>query len=1006
MDSANTDLAIEDAATSLEKRIAEGTRQLAFINRHADDPRLRIIVESLYRHQVMQGEGGIPDLEKGRNDLGRLYLSLARTQEERQFAALSRLVWLLNSFSGVTRDARQLWLYKLEGLGKNLSLEALAGTKEFHFTTYQCPGLAETWAEMDIGFAAIAAAATGTAATLRLYGPKSASLNKHLQGKSPDELAMLYEARKSLAESMNIQAIKIDVPELPKKLATARAILELGYFSSSVEMDDYFVDYLMQRRDRLARVVPEQTHEIWQYASRKLTSNDYARAKRLLQEPIAQFGLKTLEAEGVTDIADIILRVNELKDPKQSGKKSSEIWKKLLPSELPAQLIAGVSEVKRDFGKLDYDAKKPWLMYFTGEIMEILKPLIENPATAFVKFGILPERHWDDTVYGILRNPQMLADAFWFFDGVPPRQKTEGDFSIGHGVFASVFQGDFSISPKSYSVAENKQLTDIPSYPSYGIPANQLFTDEIPLISDTLEKLAEKFSLMGSYNPDQISRIVVGTIYCLMNPGNGTAAAQRRFRRNIRTLVKAARALPQAYRLPIRVLNPNDMPQIIDLRIEEWYNARHRASEQFTASIEGTSNKMSQFDDWVNDKRTTAEKTAFGVISTAIRGLAGPLEEAVAIAEGYLPERERYAPRYRRELQTFSDQVSDPAAILKFRLNQLASTFLRFYFVAPGRRDQDEKSQQLASFLAEAGVDRKYNVSLDETLQSMQEHTIKITNQLQKLRESALGRNVYTISSPTASKTANGQLPGIGEYLETVTETARLLLYRKTKLVEFMEQTAVPNDVARRLQSLAGFLDGFVDKAVDYLLFGIDRGDLMHFLKLRFKQKYAKLEQKVRDAESKRTGAERTSESATAFYHKDRIYPEDEIRLLQLLDAKLKANEQRYVRSTHRQRYQSAVMLPHELQQLAAVRNAVETWIQYYNMASRYIAGNANTRPFDPELRKYRAKSAYAIDPQQAANFLYSLTLSLEKQIGTGIIDSQRARVAAFPVVALGREVA
>ncbi len=994
----SSDLAIEDTKRNLERRIADWTGPLAFIKHHANDPRLRIIGEFLYRHQAIQGEGVIPDLERGRNDLGRIYQSLARIQEESQFVALSRLVWLLNSFSGVTRDARHLWLYKLEGLGKNLSLEALAGTREFHFTTYQCPGLAETWPETDVGVVALAAAATGTAATLRLYGPKSASLNKHLQGRPSAELAMLYEARASLAEAVNVQVIKIDVPEVPRSFATSRAILELGHFSSSVEIDDAFVDYLMQRRDRLIGVVPEQTHEIWQYTSKKLSPNDYVRVKSLLDNPIAEFGLQTLKAEGVNDIADIILKADEFKDHQKVGGKKSQIWKKLLPSKLPAQLIEGVSGLKRDFAKLDYDAKKPWLLYFTGEIMEILRPLIENPGTVFVKFGIPPEVHWDDTTYAILRNPQMLADAYWFFDKIPPRQKTEGDFSIEHGVFASVLQGDSFISPKTYQVAGRKQWVGTPSYPPYGIPENKLFTDEIPLISDTQQELEIKLLLMDSYNPDQISRMVVGTIYCLMNPGNGTTVAQRRLHRNVRALIRAAKALPPAYRIPIRVLNPNDMPQIIDLRIDEWYKARHNASERFGLAIEGLNTRISQLSAAVNDRRATSEKTALDTISAAIKGLAENLEDAVSIAERYLPERERYGPKYQKDLQTFSERHSDPAEILSFRLEQLAITFLRFYLVPPSKRDQDEKSQQLVSFLTGAGIDTKYDASLDDTLQSIGEHTMKITSQLQKLRDSAIGRNVYTGSSANASKTANGQIPGIQDYLETVAETARLLIYRKTKLVEFMGQNT-PNDIARRRRSLTDSLDGFIDKAVDYLLFGLDRGDLMHFLKLRFEQRYAKLEQRVRDSLRPEKTPERTQENADAFYHKEFMYPEDEIRLLQLLDAKLRANEERYMRSTRRQRYQSTVMLPHELQQLVAVRNAIETWIQYYKMARQFIDGSADTRPFDPELRRFRANSAYSIDPQQAANFLSSVyTLSLRNQIGDNIVDAQRALVDSFKV--------
>ena len=1018
-----TDSAIENAARRLEGRIGDENRRLSFLNSHKGEPRLRLITEYSYRHQVMQSETGIPDTEKGKPLLEKLALS-APMDDERQFEALSRLVWLLDSFSGVTRDSRQLGLYKLEGLNK-YSLDALAHTNGFDMVTLQSPGLAEPWALTDIGVAALAAAATGTTATLRLYGPRSAALNRHLRTKTPDELATMYETRDSLLTAMNVPVIKIDVPEVSKKFATARAMMELGYFAS-IELDEGFVKYLMQKEERLGQVVEDRSDPIWQYAHKTLTPNDYGKLGSLLQESVAKFGLKILESEGVTDIADIILRVEDFKEPKDAGgqaipkdliprgsRKRSEIWKKLFPSNLASQLIQGVTRVKGDFAKLDYDAKKPWLMYSTGETLDIVKQLTENPNVVLVKFGSPPERYWDDTVYTIFGSPQSVVDTFWLFGGIQPKIKTEDGNLImpEHGVFASVLYGNSVISQKTYT-RSHKQIVARPTYIPYGPSNNKILADEIPFISDTNDELVRKLSIMDSHDPDQISRMVVGAIYCLMTPGEGTPQEQRRFNKNMKALFRAAKTLPPAYRDSIRLLNPNDVPRIIDTRMEEEYQARRRASEQFdTGLMDGLDTKVLQFESWVKDKRAKVKADTLTAILAGIRGLAGNLEHAVAIAETYIPNR--YALDYIGDLQEFSEHNADPKAILEFKLNQLANTFLRFYIVAPRRRETDDKSQVLISFLHEkAKVDGVYDLgALEDALESSQEHTFQIARQLQQLRDSTIARRGVYGSSPQdrGLKAANGQLIGIGKYLDTIEETIRHLLDRKSKLADLLgsygSYAAVPSDVAKKLRPLLSSINGFVDNALDYLIWGLDRGDLMHFLKLRFDNKYAKLEQRVRDAESGK--AERTAESAEKFYHNEFMYPKDEIRLLQQLDAKLRAYEDKYMRATRRLRYhQATVMLPHELQQFDAVRNILETLLQYYNMASQYIEGSADTRPFDPKLRTYRAKSAYSMSPQEAASFLSLLFAHLDKYKGVPHIEAQRVRVAAFPIKSLDIEAA
>lgn len=1027
------DLAIDSATRKLEGRVSDETRRASFLHLHKD-PRLKFLIEDMYRHQMVQSGGAkvIPDMEKGKPLLEKLAVS-APMDNEGQFEALSRFDWLLRSYSGVTRDSRQLWLHKMEGLNE-YSLEALAQTNGFIFTTLESPGLAETWAELRTGITTLAAAATGTTATLRLYGVRSAVLNKHLRESSPDELATMYEARDSLLTAGNIPVIKIEIPEIPKKFATARAIMELGYFAS-IELDEGFVEYLMQKKERLARVIEDSSDPIWQYAQKTPTANDYRKLMELLQGQVAEFGLRTLKSEGVTDIADIILRVEGFKEPKDEQgqvipketlskevKRKSEIWRRFFPSNLASKLIEGVSQVNHDFPNLTYDEKKPWLLYFAGEILDIMKQLIENPARALVKFGSTPERYWDDNVYAILGHPQLVADTFWLFGGIPPRVKTEEGFIMPeHGVFVSVLYGPNVISQKTYA-AGHKQVVDRPTYIPYGPTGNKLLADEIPFIADTKDELERKLSIMDLHDPDQISGIVVGAIYYLMNTGNGAPQALRRSDRNTKALSRAARALPQAYQKSIRLLNPNDVPRIIDSRIEEEYQARLKVSEQFDVGLKDRLDEVTRFDSLVRAKRERVRADALTAIKAGIRGLDENLELAAVRGEGYLPER--YHDEYIEDVRKFSQQNEDPKAILNFRLEQLAKTFLRFYTVAPRRRAKDEKSQVLTFFLNEkAKVDGVYDLgALEEALESSQEHAFHIKRQLQELRNSTIARRgVYGNSQEERGlKSANGQFTGIVQYLDTIDETIRLLLERKSKLVETLgddgPHAGIPKDVANKLRPLIGSMGGFVDNTLDYLIWGLNKGDLMQFLKLRFDNCYAKLEQRVRNLESRRAEKfpgekpenripQRSPEDANRLYDREHISPRDEIKLLQLIGAKLRAYEDKYVRSTRGLRYhQATVMLPHELQQFAAMGNIIETLSRYYRMASEYIAGSSDIKPFDPGLKTYKAESAFSMSPQQAASFLLSVRPHLERYNALPHIETQSKRVAGFPVKSLDRE--
>lgn len=990
---------LEEAASTLGNQataIAEHQRFLG--NRTKDDPHLRLFHEFVYRHL---SSDAVVDLDsKGASGLKRLAKSFYMG-EDAQFVNLTRLLWLEQSLSRSPRSSNLYRLNKISGLDqKKLSLEELAQVRNFGVATYECPGQIETLAELSIGFTALMALATQTFPIVMLYGDEGSARNRHLTPFGKRDRQDMYVARKDLLEAFNFSVTEIDIPQgffsMPDNFAIPRAMRKLEYFGS-FEIDDTFIRYIIKREFNAPQSKRTKLFDIVKnYGSRELTQEEYEKLAADLRKPLIEIGLEALHKEEIYDIADVVLKADSYKNPEiatnDPDRKSKEaravIWRHLLPSKLTEEIMAGLLSINPHFGELEYDAKKQSVEYFMGEVIHIVRPLLEDPHRAFLKVGNETERHWDEFVYDVLGNPQIAADAFWLFGDFFGARNGKNITTPKHSPFGSLLYQHFTILEQA--TEEERIVPRRAKYISYGIPANRVHVEAIPLISDIQEDLLAKFSSMAQYNPDDISRLVIGVIYSLLNIGDGTNTALERFRKNREVLFKATVELPEAYQRAVSVLDPRSLPQIIDARIKAGYEAKDEVSEQLdTAYVDNVVGKVRRFEELVRQRRESTRGNAIQHISTSIQALAPNLEQAITLAESYLGGR--YKTRYDGEVADI-DVGEGQNEIPNIKLGLLANEFFKFYRVPRDRRDK-KGTADMESFLERIGIANIYDINVDENLRQTQEDTPTLIEQLNELRDSSRAFNDRYMAIAQGMKTKGEKLPGIdlGEYLEAAAQVIMHLSYRKKSLEKVLGSIESEKDITQVVKpssSIVGDLDYIINKTLSHLLTGVDRIDLINFLQKRFDYISEKTEQE------NVVQRDRNPERARKSLESGGVGLKYEIDFLRVIDQRLREFEEQYISDIRRFQYPSTVMFPHELQQFSAFRNAIHTWIDYYKQAMLYIEGRRQDIPPRPAIT-LQSQSAFAISPEQASNFFSHVLAHLRKELGDAYLANQRARVQA-----------
>ena len=1086
------------------------------------DPRLRPVLKLAYRHLSKPPEPAdqkVVDVDtSGINTIERLCESFY-AEDEAQFGNIARMSWLLNSFSTGLRRSGLYELNRIGSLNQKTSLEDLAEIRGFRIATYECPGLIETLAEFNVGYAMLMAAATRTHPVVMLYGENGSARNRHLSKLTVADRESLYTARKTLLESVNFEVTPIEIPQgffsVPANVAIARALNELTYYESR-GLDSSFVDILKEPKTPSQRALSEVVND---YDLSNLTPEDYRVLIERLREPLARMGSDLLRSEGVNDIAGIILRSADYKNPdiirvfeegskgsentergrldeqvkrtnglylrfqaahgredykaaadaindlkghlddvryalirktKQSDRTSTEtsadriymarqkrstvwrrvlgyrlekeeleglsprnpeyeaversiakkyraeferkaaIWRRIFPSDFPVEIINKITGVNIHFPELEPEHAKQHVDYFMGEIITIMGELLKDRRQAHVKIGNETERYWDDCVYSIFGNSKLSGDALWLLDGFFPDSKPNGNVPA-HGVLGSVLYSHFTFLGASGRVRSK--------YTSYGIPLEHV--TRIPLISDSLGELTDKLSVLAGYDPDQLARIGVGAIYSFMNPGDQSPAAIARYRKNRDVLIDAAQSLPIAYQISVSTLDPRSIPEIIDARIRAEHSARIETSNTINTSyVTNAFNNIFHFETFVRQKREELRVHALEYIVNSIKDLNSKNpNRAVIIAEGYLSAsyRDDYAQRV---VQSALDGKEEKeAADLKIPL--LAEDFFRLHCVPTRSRFADTK--RMSTFLAQIGMEEVYDLNSDENLRVAHSHTIEALKYVENLRRSLNGLNEhYAALEQGASPTKSGKLPGISleDFLNEAIDNLAQLGYRRQRLEETRRRMGTYNkgigDIPVQLSTVIGDLREAVYQTLDLVLNKVDKADFMYVLQKRFTEKQKKLDGIIRDSSKKA----RNQDTASDRYKKGDVYPLDELYLLGRIDRKLREFEEGYMRDIQKAQDISTVMFPHELQQFAAMRNSIATWIKFYERANKYIEGSSEEYPIDPSTITNTSQSGFAIDASQAAKFFTRVFEHLRKEIGDSYFDSQRAR--AKPALIVG----
>src|SRR3989338_10153810 len=143
---------IEARLSELDTEIGIMQRQREFFTQNISSAHLTLVLEYVYRTQFRPyGAEDLHDLKDDhRKQLGRLISSL-NMPEELTFEKLARVLWVLESFSRNTRDPFGYGLHRASRIEPSTGFADFSSTRGFDFTTCECPGIAETVAELGIG---------------------------------------------------------------------------------------------------------------------------------------------------------------------------------------------------------------------------------------------------------------------------------------------------------------------------------------------------------------------------------------------------------------------------------------------------------------------------------------------------------------------------------------------------------------------------------------------------------------------------------------------------------------------------------------------------------------------------------------------------------------------------------------------------------------------------------------------------------------------------------------
>jgi len=812
-------------------------------NRSPNDPRLTLIDRFLHFNQHVSKTDEYLDMnEADIRELKKLNENIK--MDELAFQNLSRLFWFLESFAQFKKSDSPYFLnriIKYESGGYLLS--SLEGITGYDSITYECPGI-ESLAIWGIGYQTIMGAAIDAQSVVRLYGKRGIRFNNNLRDLALEaqEINQLIENRKNFYGELNIQVEEIDIStkfdKVPENFAIARAMLELGY-KTTRNLDDGFVKFMSKRKQKNTNDDLEEIVNCCGNENSLSSINDQDLKKHLYN-----YGEKILKSEEIFGLADIIFRAEEYKDREfwftKCEKDNTEagrianIWKKLLPSPLTETIGTQFFDLARDAKKLSLPKRRTSLAYFMGEFFSLMGSLLRDKSRAQLVFGNYTERYWHDCVNNVMSKPSTLEDALWLFEDIIPEIR-ENHANFDTKEFAPMISALYNhytfkgaIKKGSYGVtqASLKSAIFIP-YSLKAVPGN---ISKIPLFSDTYRELLSKFQDMENYNPNQITKMVVGAIYALINLGTGDEEAIEKFTKNSELLQKASLCLPQPYREFVTHFDPRDISHAIDLRIGT--GSELSASVLPKIDFDKMINKLGELKTGINKVKEAARVHAVDKIAELI-----DIEKAKSNLQGI------YQGRYEKIKTMLRNQIRKSEINVDENPNILAHVYFSLFTVSEKKRKKGY--EEMSVYLNELGPEDFYDLEFGKLLDFIQGCQSTVQRKVKTFKN--LSSVINTSNDNSVQKISQGTF--LAEYLDSACELITELGHKMRLLRDLKVDEKYPKILD--LENLVKIFDSYANDVTNQILAGVNEDGFISYFGKRFKTRQPLIERVIEYTDAK-----------------------------------------------------------------------------------------------------------------------------------------------------------
>lgn len=599
-------------------------------------------------------------------------------------------------------------------------------------------------------------------------------------------------------------------------------------------------------------------------------------------------------------------RYSELQSEKSSVEKRQKelerevlVWRKIFPSTLDAEIARYLTAINRyavysrnlgdvplkDRDKLEYvESARENVEYYIGEVRGFVQALLNHQGRALVVVGNPAEQNWHELVFQGLKSPTIAEDLLWMFGGtfgkhgkyLQLQQETakellgmSGDI-LDDGRYTAEMLTDgnpgiFSITYSHYrlapvpaaaeATAKSGQMEGAPSLRrpitiSYGPSTSQL--GEVPLLCDSEEELYLKLDEMSRYDPDMVAVLAVNAVYSMLNPGDRSEQAGKKFERNRGALSDASSELPEAYRASISVFDPEQIPAVIDHKIRREYDASSQ-KKRLAAIIEGNERFRAFASSHYDNFNRTAQATKEEIHSVIRKGLialgGGDLERAIDTAVDVLSlNHEQIYHKSERKLGHVKQ--SERRVVLEHNIEVLANLYKEFYHDPQRGTNKDTAGM---SGLLDRFLGSKYNMEFTNTLENL---VLNVNEMTQKAGE--FGQSLSAMINPGTPNAQDSGLagPSLEQYIGEACETILFIRSRKEAIEEarqyldtrFRAQNPrfeIPREFSTGIGRIISEAENYIAGIAGLLLGECGRAELAQQLDSRFRNIYRAINERM-----------------------------------------------------------------------------------------------------------------------------------------------------------------